>query len=157
MFPDYASAVREYTQRTLTKPDDTLIAINGVFRALQPDFGEFYFGLPSAYFLEALLWYPEPGSRLTRTNQETPSWTWASWEVGRGVPYDVLDVRMLRAIMITLRKFFMGVGKALSAMTAPGVGSSDSSSGYIDSGSSYSYSSLRHPQPDPDHMGRGNQ
>src|SRR4051794_38964209 len=60
MFPDYASAVREYTQRTLTKPDDTLIAINGVFRTLQPDSGEFFFGLPSASFLQALLWYPEP-------------------------------------------------------------------------------------------------
>ncbi|CZR50745.1 uncharacterized protein PAC_00619 [Phialocephala subalpina] len=67
MFPVYAMAVREYTQRTLTKPDDTLIAINGVFRTLQPDSGELHFGLPSAYFLQALLWYPESGSHHVRT------------------------------------------------------------------------------------------
>ncbi|KAH6676799.1 heterokaryon incompatibility protein-domain-containing protein, partial [Halenospora varia] len=87
MFPDYVSAVREYTQRTLTKPDDTLIAINGVFRTLQPDSGDFHFGLPSAYFLQALMWYPEPGSRIVRTNRDLPSWTWAGWQVERGITY----------------------------------------------------------------------
>ena len=135
MFPDYAMAVREYTQRTLTKPDDTLIAIKGVFSTLQPDSGEFYFGLPSAYFLQALLWYPEPGSHHVRTNHELPSWTWASWQVGRGISYDVLDVRMLRAIMITLRNLMVGVGHVLGAMAEAGgggEGSSTSDSSYTD-------------------------
>lgn len=147
MFPDYASAVREYTQRTLTKPDDTLIAINGVFRTLQPDSGDFYFGLPSAYFLQSLLWYPEPGSRIQRANQELPSWSWASWQIGRGVSYDVLDVRMLRAIMIVLQKLFIGVGHALSAMAGPGSGDSSSSdtSSYSPSSSSSSSSSTKPP------------
>lgn len=141
MFPDYALAVREYTQRTLTKPDDTLIAINGVFRTLQPDSGEFYFGLPSAYFLQALLWYPEPGSLHIRTNHELPSWTWASWQVGRGVSYHVLDVRMLRAIMITLRNFFVGVGHALSAIAGSGDLTSSSSPHTGTSGMDYGSSS----------------
>lgn len=147
MFPDYAMAVREYTQRTLTKPDDTLIAIGGVFRTLQPDSGEFHFGLPSAYFLQALLWYPEPGSHHVRTNHELPSWTWASWQVGRGISYDVLDVRMLRAIMITLRNLMVGVGHVLGAMAqGAGEGSSTSSdSSYTDTSWTSSSSSSSAP------------
>lgn len=144
MFPDYASAVREYTQRTLAKPDDTLVAISGVFRTLQPDSGDFHYGLPSAYFLQALMWYPESGSRIIRTNRDLPSWTWAGWQVEKGVTYDVLDIRMLRAIMITLRKLCFGVGKALSVMTAPGASgdgsgsTSSSTSSYTDYGTSSS-------------------
>jgi len=71
MFPDYASAIREYTKRTLTQPNDALTAINGVFRTLQPDSGTFYFGLPSAYFLQALLWYPKPGLIQRLTTERT--------------------------------------------------------------------------------------
>ena len=55
MFPDFALAVREYTQRTLTIQSGALVATNGLFRTLWPDSSEFHFGLPLAYFLQTLL------------------------------------------------------------------------------------------------------
>ena len=49
-FPDYAAAIREYTQRTLTNPNDIPIAITGVLRTLESDTRQFISELPKTYF-----------------------------------------------------------------------------------------------------------
>jgi hypothetical protein len=139
-FPDYAAAIREYTQRTLTNPNDILIAISGVLKTLKPDTGQFICGLPKAYFAQSLLWYPEPGKRHIRSDPNLPSWTWAAWHCVNGVGYDVLDVRMIRTIMITIRNLLARLGKAM-AKASSGSSDSDSSSSSDYSGDSGSSSS----------------
>jgi len=113
-FPDYVAAVREYTSRTLSDPDDTLLAIDGILRTLRSDTGHFIFGLPERYFLPSLLWYPEPGSIHRRSFETMPSWTWAGWSSSKGVSYDILDVRHLRTVVIELRNLFTRLGNTLN-------------------------------------------
>ena len=113
-FPDYAAAIREYTSRSLSDPDDKLIAIEGIFRTLRSDTGHFIFGLPEAYFLPSLLWYPEPGSIHRRSFETMPSWTWAGWTSSKGVSCDVLDVRQLRTVVVEIRNLFMRLGNVLN-------------------------------------------
>lgn len=115
-FPDYVAAVREYSQRSLTKPEDALRAVGGVFRTMESSMGEFHYGLPEVHFLQSLLWYPEPGSIHQRANPNFPTWSWAGWTTTKGVGYDVLDVRVLRTIMIALRKLGVKLGKAAAKL-----------------------------------------
>lgn len=129
-FPDYVAVLREYTHRTLSRQEDILNAINGVFRTLRPDPGRFICGLPEGYFIQALLWYPDPGSLQSRTNFDMPSWSWAGWYCSKGVSYNILDVRLLRTIMIALRNLFIRLGKALNEMSQGTSSSSSSSSSY---------------------------
>lgn len=145
-FPDYAAAVREYSRRSLTKESDVLNAIKGVFRTLESDCGDFIFGLPSQYFSQSLLWFPRPGSRLTRINRHFPSWAWAGWRFDRGVVYNVLDIRALRALLILLRKSGKEILKLLgrsldSASTGSSSSSTSTSSPYTSTTSSYPSSS----------------
>ena len=126
-FPDYVAAVREYTHRSLSDPDDTLIAIDGVFRTLRPDTGRFIRGLPEGYFLPSLLWYPEPGSIHRRSLANMPSWTWAGWTSSKGVSSDVLDIRLLRTVIIAIRNLFIRLGKILGKIMS-NMGQSDSPS-----------------------------
>jgi hypothetical protein len=141
-FPDYAAAIREYSQRNLTDHGDVLIAINGLLRTLQIDAGQFISGLPEAHFLQSLLWHPEPGSSHTRANYNLPTWTWASWHLEKGVVFDVLDVRLLRIIILAIRNVFIGFKKCLSRMASSSSSdSSSSSSDYSSSSSSTSSSS----------------
>lgn len=131
-FPDYVAAVREYSQRSLTKPEDALRAVGGVFRTMESSMGEFHYGLPEVHFLQSLLWYPEPGSIHERANPNFPTWAWAGWTTTKGVGYDVLDVRVLRTIMIALRKLGVKLAKAgaklLDSLTSEEPSSSKPSS-----------------------------
>ncbi|KAH8888540.1 HET-domain-containing protein [Thozetella sp. PMI_491] len=146
-FPDYAAAVREYTQRTVSNPNDILKAIHGVFLTLKSDTGDFIYGHPENYFLQSLLWHPEPGARLNQVYADLPSWSWASWQTDKGIRWDVLDVRVLRSIMITMRNLFKRLLKTLAKILektsseSGGQGSSSSSAGQGSGSGSYSSSS----------------
>jgi len=80
--PTYAYLIKEYTQRSLTYKKDSLDAISGVLRALDPSELAFCAGLPRKWLPLALLWQPEVGCRYSidydaRTG--IPSWSWAAW------------------------------------------------------------------------------
>jgi Heterokaryon incompatibility protein (HET) len=128
-FPDYAAAIKEYTQRELSHPSDNLVAIEGVLSTLQAELGRFFFGLPSGFFSQSLLWYPTPGSRQARINKDNPSWSWAGWQFDSGVSYDVLDVRLLRTITITLRWIVHMTGRVVQHIPSSSSSGSDSNSG----------------------------
>jgi hypothetical protein len=107
-FLDYTAAIQEYTKRTLTDAYDMLFAIDGVLETMKDVTGRFIFGLPQKHFLESLLWYPDLGSIHSYDSRNNfPSWTWASSNfTGNGVSFDLMDVRQLRALIITsLRSF----------------------------------------------------
>jgi hypothetical protein len=141
-FPDYAAAIREYTQRTLTQPADSFVAIEGVLRTLEKDSGEFIKGLPRNYFSQSLLWYAEPGALLTRVNYDFPAWSWASWQFGSCAAYDVLDVRLLRTVIIALRNMFIRLGKLLVRVLEGALeGNSSDDSTTPSSSSSHNYTS----------------
>jgi hypothetical protein len=141
-FPDYTAAIREYTQRTMTQPADSFVAIEGVLRTLERDTGKFLRGLPSQYFAQSLLWYPEPGALITRVNFDFPTWSWASWQFGSCATYDVLDVRVLRTVIITLRNMFIRLGKILGKVLEKAFENDGA-----DSTSPSSSSSLSHEDP----------
>ena len=126
-FSDYAAALREYTCRSLSNPEDKLKAIHGVFRTLRSDTGNFFHGHPENYFLQSLLWHPVAGSRIVRSNIDLPTWSWAGWETDKGLVYDVLDVRVLRSIMLAVRDMLKRVMKLMTAVFS-GLGSGSSSS-----------------------------
>ena len=98
-FLSYAAAVQEYTSRQLSDPRDSLFAIQGVLSTLESSIGTLVQGLPETYFLDALLWFSEAGSTLTRRTRTIPSWSWAGWKFGSGrVRYCLTDVRALRVV-----------------------------------------------------------
>lgn len=98
-FSSYAAAVQEYTWRDFSDPRDALFAINGVLRTQGSSSGMLLNGLPEAYFLEALLWYPEVGTSLLRTVARIPSWSWAGWSFRGGrASYMLIDLRALRKV-----------------------------------------------------------
>ncbi|KAK5318051.1 hypothetical protein LTR70_005535 [Exophiala xenobiotica] len=136
--PDYAAAIREYSQRDLTDQGDVLLAIDGLLRTLRLDAGRFVAGLPEAHFLQSLLWHPEPGSHHTRANYNLPTWTWASWRREKGIVFGVLDVRLLRLIILTIQNVFISSKRFLSDLLSSS--SSDSTSSWHSTSSS-SYSS----------------
>lgn len=158
-FPDYAAAIKEYSQRTLSNRKDTLIAVDGVLKTLRLDAGRFVKGVPEAHLLQSLLWHGEPGSVQTRIDLTFPSWSWAGWKIEKGMTWDVLDVRVLRIILITIRNIFMGCVHALQSLSdlsgsstsdetpSSSTSSSSSSSPYSSSGSSGSSSSNTPSKP----------
>ena len=106
-FLSYAAAVKEYTSRQLSDPRDSVFAIQGVLSTLESSIGTLVQGLPETYFLDALLWYGEVGSTLTRRTRTIPSWSWAGWEFGSGrVRYCLMDVRALRTVIKLLTSYW---------------------------------------------------
>lgn len=155
-FSDYAAALREYTCRSLSNPSDKLKAIHGVFRTLRSDTGNFFHGHPENYFLQSLLWHPVAGSRIVRSNEDLPTWSWAGWETDKGIVYDVLDVRVLSSIMLALRDLLKRVVKFMTAIfgglgSGSGSGSSTSSSSSADY-SNYSSSSSSSSRPSSSYL-----
>jgi len=94
-------SIRNYNDRLLTYPQDSLWAFNGIASAFKETFlGPFITGLPSAFFNVALLWKPDPfgadgkmrGDEKTLRNRRAatnkfsdadaclPSWSWAGWK-----------------------------------------------------------------------------
>jgi len=149
-FPDYAAAIREYTQRELTDRNDVLIAIKGILRTLQIDAGHFIRGLPETHPWQSLLWHPETGCIQSRADYKLPSWTWASWNLEKGVVSDVLDIQLLRIIILTIRNIFMGCKRMLRSVkdrlsSDSSSSTSDSSSGSYTPTTSSSSSSSTHP------------
>ncbi|OAK96393.1 HET-domain-containing protein [Phaeosphaeriaceae sp. SRC1lsM3a] len=100
-FLDYTAAVAEYSKRDLTDRGDIFPAISGVLDTLRGQLGDFILGLPQKFFLESLLWFPEPGCiHVRETSQHLPSWTWAGWLFTQGsASFDPLDVRQLRRLI----------------------------------------------------------
>lgn len=75
----YPYVVSEYSQRKLSFGSDILDAFSGYLAMEFKD--EHYFGLPCAYFTQALLWKSVGNSGLPRKsngNEPFPSWSWAS-------------------------------------------------------------------------------
>ena len=107
-FLDYAASIQEYTRRKLSDERDKLFAISGVLETMEEVTGRFFLGLPRKHFLESLLWYPEVGCLhgFNKTD-ELPSWTWASSTFERkGISFDLMDVRQLRALINLTRRAF---------------------------------------------------
>lgn len=81
VFTEYAKAVKEYTERHLTYPDDIINAFEGISSKLSHHMGDsFLASLPESYLDVALLWTPVV--RQTRRDCrriQFPSWSWAGW------------------------------------------------------------------------------
>ena len=84
----YSDAVRNYTKRSLGRPDDILNGFQGLLDLLLPLFkGNFVYGLPETELDFALLWQPYSKTFRRRLHPRTgrpmfPSWSWAGWEGG---------------------------------------------------------------------------
>ncbi|KAF2267456.1 HET-domain-containing protein [Lojkania enalia] len=89
---NYTSIVREYTQRTLSNPDDAVNAVLGILRTLK-NTGPFYHGLPREFFDEALLWHILDCSSTCKALNILPSWTWAAWSTRKGCHWFLPDLR----------------------------------------------------------------
>lgn len=99
-FKTYKNFVRDYASRNLTNSSDVSDAFRGIEELLssQFDFKGFLYGLPAAYFNQALLWSSEghfPGRRL----KEFPSWSWMGWKEGgcMSIHFDQLAPRSRRS------------------------------------------------------------
>lgn len=72
--------VEEYSERSLTDPQDKLVALEGLverFAATSAD--TFVAGLWKRHFLDDLLWRPYPGGSYSHSPvYRAPSWSWAS-------------------------------------------------------------------------------
>ncbi|XHG05857.1 hypothetical protein AWENTII_009070 [Aspergillus wentii] len=83
-FVEYAKAVKQYTHRDLSNPNDILAAFAGLSHIFSVCFkSPMLSGLPEAMLDFALLW--RPTERLTR-RRGFPSWSWCGW-IGQ-VAYD---------------------------------------------------------------------
>jgi hypothetical protein len=84
----YATAVSEYTKRSMSDPLDKLRAFKGILTVFSGPFGApFFFGLPTNLFEVALLWKPRGTCR--RTAHGFPSWSWVGWDAD--VVYELTD------------------------------------------------------------------
>jgi hypothetical protein len=91
---NYASAVTEFTQRTLSQPKDRVYAISGVLETLK-GIGPFYQGIPDHFLDVCLLWHAPTGGEIKRRPvHEAPfsSWTWASWKLSHGCTWITEDI-----------------------------------------------------------------
>jgi hypothetical protein len=83
-FARYASLLRGYANRDLSRSEDALTAFMGITETLRPDLGHiFIWGLPQSMFDAAFLWrtmnhFPQ------RRRAQFPSWSWTAWEGGEG-------------------------------------------------------------------------
>ena len=80
-FETYEKFARDYASRNLTNSSDVFNAFRGIEDLLGSrfDFKRFLYGLPVAYFNQALRWSFEghfPGRRL----KEFPNWSWMGWK-----------------------------------------------------------------------------
>jgi hypothetical protein len=83
----YGRLVRDYTDRLLTYPEDTLAAFSGITSVLSHTFyGGFICGLPALFLDVALVWQPDgtcerriPSKSSNRTKVDLPSWPWVGW------------------------------------------------------------------------------
>lgn len=84
----YGKLVAEYSDKSLTYPEDIVSAFSGLTSALANRFkGGFIFGIPEMFFDVGLLWGGTK-SLERRTNfhtqkiTEIPSWSWMGWKGG---------------------------------------------------------------------------
>ena len=85
-FKTYANLVKEYASRNLTHSFEVSNAFRGIEELLisQFDIKGFLYGLPVAYFNQALLW-SSGGHFPDRRLKEFPSWSWMGWKEERGI------------------------------------------------------------------------
>jgi hypothetical protein len=88
---NYQELLQDYTRRALTYPCDSLDAVLGILRVLEPAFPSgFYFGLPEIWFDVGLLWQ-STGKGVIKDRKklalqqkkpikDLPSWSWLRWE-----------------------------------------------------------------------------
>lgn len=74
--------VEEYTERSLTDPQDKLVALEGLVKRFAATSGDtFVAGLWKRHFLDDLMWRPYPGvSHSPSPVYRAPSWSWASMD-----------------------------------------------------------------------------
>ena len=85
-FQTYATAVQNFSTRSITYEWDLLNAFAGIMSYFEPRFrSEFLFGLPASELDLALLWQPV-GNAARRVGQDGtplfPSWAWIGWATG---------------------------------------------------------------------------
>lgn len=98
-FANYAAVVEEYTQRTLTNVGDSLPAIEGVLRVLDPAPDAYVAGVCRRYFLEAILWHPKIGAPCEPAPKTgAPTWSWAGWSLSEGCEWLKRDIRNTRRL-----------------------------------------------------------
>lgn len=78
----YQELVVEYLTRSLSYDDDILNALLGVMRASCPVLGSYYWGMPTKYFAQCLLW---SNQYAFNRRQGFPSWSWSGWHHPKGV------------------------------------------------------------------------
>lgn len=83
----WASLLKQYNKRSLTRDADVLPAFAGVAAVLKTHFkGGFFFGIPEEHMYVGLLWRcAKPVRRRVAVVQESgenslPSWSWVGWE-----------------------------------------------------------------------------
>lgn len=81
VFVQYSKAVREYTTRRLTFPDDIVDAFQGILSQLSRQIGtNILAALPESYLDVALLWTPLVlQTRRESRRAQIPSWSWVGW------------------------------------------------------------------------------
>ncbi|KAK9422249.1 putative Heterokaryon incompatibility domain-containing protein [Seiridium unicorne] len=110
-FCKFSRLLEEYTGRTMTRSEDILSGVQGLFNVLetlrkdQPhgllqDGLSTISGIPEEYLDLCILWQP-PASRntnLTRriTNERFPSWSWSGWQTGCSPSMTDAGSRVLR-------------------------------------------------------------
>jgi hypothetical protein len=73
----YKSIVASFLRRDLSREGDVLHAFAGLSQAFSDKLGPLRWGLPEAYFIEALLWHHNfPPVR----RPGFPTWSWAGWK-----------------------------------------------------------------------------
>lgn len=151
LFQVWTSFVAHYSLRSLTFPDDKLLAIAGIsklFGRVMRD--QFLAGLWHRHFLDGLLWYIRPKTRTRAPlKYRAPSWSWASkdgyvvhseaasnsWSVARTYKNDVdcttadgsefgvvtSAILHLQAPRLELSVDGTGMGNRWTTMKAPGL------------------------------------
>jgi Heterokaryon incompatibility protein (HET) len=78
---DWAGMVQEYSQRSLTEPEDKLIALAGVAHEVELLLkDEYIFGMWKQPIIEFLGWWSV--KQQTRRSKRAPSWSWACLDGG---------------------------------------------------------------------------
>ena len=78
----FASLLQRYSDRGLTELTDRIHAFAGCLSRLEPAIGPYIQGLPTAAFVQALLWESTPSTPWTPSYVRNPafaSWSWAGW------------------------------------------------------------------------------
>ena len=89
---DFWSLVEEFTKRHLSFENDSIRAIGGILRAMEPTHGKAIWGVPKNDFARGLTWGLTVHSPKLR-REGFPSWSYAGWRGNSGLAFRFRDVK----------------------------------------------------------------